>query len=174
MTKTKKRPAKRAARLKRVPAETAICFTAGSENELRRVLAKFGTLEPHLRQRILVLHLTPKQSSAALRAALRSLQMRGLVKFTTPVLLDVDSGTRQVLTDEIVVRLKPGTARRTIADMKAAHGLAIQRGSRYEPSQYIAKVPNPSGLRTLQVARALDRRADVECASPNFLTEFRR
>ena len=160
--------------LKTVPNEIAARYRSGREEAVRDALSPLGRVESYLPQRMIVLHRASGITAAKLRAALDQLQRARLIEFVTPVLLDPDSRTRQVLTDEIVVRLKPGRSRRTLAALEAAHGIEIDRRNEFEPSQYIVKVPKPSGLQTLDVARSLDRSEDVEFASPNFLTEIKR
>jgi hypothetical protein len=175
-----RRPAKQlpktssAAPLKEVRDEVAIRFKSGQEQNVRSVLSHFGTLDSLPNRRTLVLRIAPRVNPATVHVALDDLQSRGLVEFITPILIDAASGTRQVLTDEIVLRLKPGTSQRALRALKAAHGVEIQSANEFEPSQYIVKVPNPSGLRTLEVARSLDSCDDVEFASPNFLTQIKR
>lgn len=160
--------------LKTVPNEIAARYRTGQERKVRDALAPFGSVETYPLQRMLVLHRAPSLATARVQAALDNLQRVGLVEFVTPVLLDPDSNARQVLTDEIVLRLKPGRTQRTLAALKAEHGIQIGRRNKFEPSQYIVKVPKPSGTQTLDVARSLDQSEDVEFASPNFLTEIKR
>jgi hypothetical protein len=160
--------------LKTVPNEMAARYRTGQERRVRDALAPFGSVEAYPRQRMLVLHLAPGRATARVEAALDNLQRLRLVEFVTRVLLDPDSNARQVLTDEIVLRLKPGRTGRTLAALKAEHGIQIGQRNKFEPSQYIVTVPNPSGTRTLDVARSLDQSEDVEFASPNFLTKITR
>jgi hypothetical protein len=154
--------------------QIAIRYRDGQEPIVRDTLSAFGTLEAQPRTRILILHRAAGISPAKVDAAVRGLQAAKAVEFATPVLRDPESHTRQVLTDEIVLRLKPGHTKRTLAALTAEHGVAIGKRNEFEPTQYIVKVLRPSGTQTLEVARALDRRDDVEFASPNFLTDIKR
>jgi hypothetical protein len=159
---------------KRVPNEVAVKYRAGRERKVIDALARFGSIEAYPLQRMVVLHRLPDVAAAKVQAALDDLQRAGLVEFVTPVLLDPESHTRQVLTDEIVLRLKPGRTERALAALKAEHGIEIGKRNKFEPSQYIVRVRKPSGMQTLDVARSLDQSDDVEFASPNFLTEIKR
>ena len=163
-----------ATELKTVPNGIAARYRSGQDGAVRGALSPLGRVESYPQQRMIVLHRASGITAAKVRAVLDELQRAKLIAFVTPVLLDPDSRTRQVLTDEIVVRLKPGRGRRTLAALEAVHGIEIDRRNEFEPSQYIVKVPKPSGLQTLNVARSLDRSEDVEFASPNFLTEIKR
>jgi hypothetical protein len=160
--------------LKTVPNEVAARYRDGQEKKVCKALAPFGKVQTYPRQRMVVLKCIAGQPSAKVDSALHDLQAAGLLEFVTPVLLDRESNTRQVLTDEIVLRLKPGRTERTLEALKNEHGLEIGSRNEFEPSQYIVKVPKASGTATLDVARSLDRSDDVEFASPNFITQVKR
>lgn len=149
-------------------------YRTGQERKVRDALAPFGSVETYPLRRMVVLQQAPGVARATVQAVLDELQRAKLIEFVTPVLVDRQSNARQVLTDEIVLRLKPGRSQRTLAVLTAEHGVRIGRRNEFEPSQYIVKVLNPSGTQTLDVARSLDRSDDVEFASPNFLTEIKR
>jgi len=169
-------PTTRAARpaLKAVPDEIAARYRTGQQEKVRAALAPLGAVETYPQQRMIVVRRGRGVASTKLTSALDDLRKQNVIEFVTPVLRDPESGTRQVLTDEIVLRLKPGRSKRALDALKAAHGIEVERRNEYEPSQYIVKVANPSGTQTLDVARSLDESDDVEFASPNFLTEIKR
>jgi Fervidolysin N-terminal prodomain len=160
--------------LKRVPNEVAVRYRTGRERRVLDALSPYGSVDAYPLHRIIVLRRASGVAGAKVQSVLSDLQHAGVVEFVTPVLLDPESQTRQVLTDEIVVRLKPGTSQRALEALKAKHGLEIGKRNKFEPSQYIVRVPKPSGTQTLDVARSLDRSADVEFACPNFLTQIKR
>jgi hypothetical protein len=160
---------------KTIPNQIAVRYRAGQAEKVRERLATLGSMEDHPLSRILILHRAPSVTRRAADTALKALQDEKLVDFATPVLRDSESGMRKVLTDEIVLRLKSGHApQRTLATLRGEHGLKIGRRNQFEPSQYIVKVAQASGTHTLDVARSLGQRADVEFASPNFLTGIKR
>jgi S-adenosylmethionine:tRNA-ribosyltransferase-isomerase (queuine synthetase) len=160
---------------KTIPNQVAVRYRAGQAEKVRERLATLGRMEDHPLSRILILHRAPSVTRRAVNTALKVLQDEKLVDFATPVLRDSASGMRKVLTDEIVLRLKSSRGQqRTLATLKGEHGLKIGRRNEFEPAQYIVRVSQASGTHTLDVARALDQRADVEFASPNFLTGIKR
>jgi hypothetical protein len=168
------RPQPSAPPQKLIRDQVAVRYCDGHEQKVRETLGTLGTLEVQPSWRLVILHRTPGIPGTKVRAALANLQVAKAIEFATPVLRDPASDTRQVITDEIVLRLKPGHARRTLAAVKAEHGLTIGKPNEFEPTQYIVKVPRASGTHTLDVARSLDKRDDVEFASPNFLTTIKR
>jgi len=164
-----------ATRLKTIPTQVAVRYRKGQERKASTALSELGTLENQQLQCILILHRSSGISRRDVESVLGELREQGVIDFATTVLRDAESGARQVLTDEIVVRLKPSAPqRKTLATLKAEHGVEIGKQNAYEPTQYIVKVPDPSGTNTLDVARSLDRCDFVEFASPNFLTDFKR
>jgi hypothetical protein len=141
---------------------------------VREALEQLGKVEAHPSSRIFILHRRSDVSASKLATAIETLKKAGKIAFATPVLRDPESGTRQVLTDEITLRLKPGSATRALEALKAEHGVIVGKRNEFEPTQYIVKVPDTTGTRTLDVARSLDERDDVEFATPNFLTGIKR
>lgn len=77
---------------------------------MRERLSALGRTEGQPLSRILILHRAPSVTRRAADTALDALKGEKLVEFATPVLRDSGSGLRQVLTDEIVLRLKSGRA----------------------------------------------------------------
>jgi hypothetical protein len=162
-------------KFKPIPNQVAVRYRKGKERKVSAALSELGAVEDPQSVGMLILHRAPRVTQREVAAVLDELRERGAIDFTTAVLRDADSGTRQVLTDEIVVRLKQtAPQRRTLASLKAEHGVQIGKQNAYEPTQYIVKVPDPSGTNTLDVARSLDRCDAVEFASPNFLTTVGR
>jgi hypothetical protein len=157
-----------------IPDQMAVRYRAGQDQKVCRALAALGTLEEQPSARIVILHRASRVAASKVTVAIEGLRTARLIEFATPVLCDPRSNTRQVLTDEIVLRLKPGGTNRALAALKAEHGVTISKRNEFEPTQYIVKVPNTSGTQTLDVARALHERDDVEFASPNFLTGIKR
>ena len=172
--KTRKRRVAAASPQKLLRDQVAVRYCVGQEHTVRETLGTFGTLEAQPSSRIVILHRTRGVPSDKVKAALDGLQQVSAIEFATPVLRDPATDTRQVLTDEIVLRVKPGQANRTLAAVEAEHGVTIRKRNEFEPTQYIVKVPHANGTQTLDVARSLDRRDDVEFASPNFLTTAKR
>ena len=97
---------KRSPALTTVPNEIAARYPAGQEKRACEALARLGTVQTYPHQRMIVLERSASQTPAKVRSALDDLQAAGIIEFVTPVLLDRESNTRQVLTDEIVLRLK--------------------------------------------------------------------
>ena len=158
-----------------VPYQLAVRWAPGAESRVRAALSPLGDVEPYKPARILILHRRPRTSRVSLAKTLDRLREQRSIEFVTPVLRDPAGTARQVLTDEITVRFKPDAAvRRTLASLRAEHGLQVARRNEFVRTQFIVRLPHTSGTRTLALARSLHRRDDVEFAAPNYITEIHR
>lgn len=161
-------------RLKPLRGAFAVRYRTGHDGEVRATLSALGRVELHPSKHMAVFQRSAGVGRAAVEAALDSLKSRRAIDFVAPVLVDPDSHTRQVPTDEILLRLKPGRTQRVLKSLREPRGLTISRRNEFEPSQYVLKVPTGSATETLEIARELDSSEDVEFAAPNFLTEIKR
>jgi hypothetical protein len=154
--------------------QIAVRYCPGQDRKVREALEQVGRVEEQPSSQIFILHRSPGVSASTVARAIETLKKTSKIAFATPVLRDPESGTRQVLTDEITLRLKPGSASRALKALTAEHGVIVGKRNEFEPTQYIVKVPDTTGTRTLDVARSLDKRDDGEFASPNYLTDIKR
>jgi hypothetical protein len=145
-----------------------------SAGKVRSTLAAFGTIEPYEPAHLLILHAGTDVSPAEVLGVLEKLRNEGLVEYSTSVLHDRATGTRQILTDEITVRLKPEAQKGALDEMRRAEGVSVARRNEFVPTQYTLKVPRTSGTRTLDVANRLQERDDVEFAAPNYIVDIKR
>jgi|SRR5687767_14089209 len=168
-----RRRAATASNVRAVPNAIAVRYCVGHEKDVRDSLGAFGRVDMYPSKRMAVLQKPAATGRARLEDTLDRLRAQKAIDFVTPVLLDTKSQTRQVLTDEIILRLKPGRTRRTLQTLGAAHGVKISHRNEFDPAQYVLKVSKPSGTETLDIARSLDASDDVEFACPNYLTEVK-
>jgi hypothetical protein len=153
----------------------AVSVAPSSAKQVRSALATFGTIEPYEPAHLLILHAATDVSHAEVLGVLEKLEREGLVEYVTPVLHDPGTGARQILTDEITVRLKPDALQKGALDeMRRAEGVSVARRNEFVPTQYTLKVPRASGTRTLDVATRLQERDDVEFAEPNYIVDIKR
>jgi hypothetical protein len=132
-------------------------------------LGKLRVLPAH---RLIILELPDACSRLEAMRRLEQCQDEGHLEFVTPLLRDPDSHLHQILTDEITVRLT--AAHNPPAHLEKKYGVTIARQNEFVPNQFIVKVPEARGLKTLEVAKKLEAAEDVEFAAPNFISEFER
>jgi hypothetical protein len=175
MAQRRTRPTSRSRAHKSVEApQLAVCTKASAESQVREALSAFGTIEEYPPARLLILHQSPDASAKDLAQTIDQLRERTLVEYATPVTWHPDTGTRQILTDEITVRLHGDASREALSEMRRDEGVSVARRNEFVPSQYTLKVADPSGTRTLDVAKRLSKRPDVEFAAPNYIVDIKR
>ena len=91
-----------------VKDQIAVRYCSGQDRKVREALEQVGNVEEQPSSQIFILHRSPDVSASTVATAIETLKKASKIAFATPVLRDPDSGTRQVLTDEITLRLKPG------------------------------------------------------------------
>jgi hypothetical protein len=159
--------------LRVMPTQIAVRYRKGRRPEVADALSVLGTVEEQPPRRLLIFQRAPGVSSREVNALVAWLEHRGAIDFASAVYRDLESGLRQVLTDEIVLRFKPGTAQRhALTTLCAEYGVTVCARNASEPAQYVVKVSDASGTNTLDVAHLLARCEQVEFARPNFLTEL--
>jgi hypothetical protein len=155
-----------------LPGTYAVRCGDGREAEVRKAVGKLGDVHPIPKQDLLVVSFPDPDRQREGLERLHDLQDQGAVEFVTPVMLDPSSQLRQILTDEITVRFKrPGPPPERL---QHDYGLTVARRNEFVPNQYVLRLERPRGLKTLEVAKALDAADDVEFASPNYISEHRR
>jgi hypothetical protein len=146
-----------------------------ADEQVRDALTAFGTIESYEAASLLILHSNAETAPKEVGRVVDDLQREHLVEYVTPVLHDPHTGCRQILTDEITVRLRPEVPQKgALTEMRREEGVSVARRNEFVPTQYTLKVSKPSGTRTLEVAERLQKRADVEFAAPNYIVDIKR
>lgn len=150
-------------------------MAASAVSRVRKMLSAVGQVEPFEPMHLLIAHPAEGTSASDWARVLAEVEQHASVVYVTPVLQDRKTGGRQILTDEITVRLRAGApARRVLGEMARAEDLSVARRNEFVPTQYTLKVARASGMRTLDVARRLEQRDDVEFAAPNYVVDAKR
>jgi hypothetical protein len=160
--------------IKTVPARVAVKWAPRQRDRVLRELADLGPARALDNLKLLVVDLKePRERPAAWRE-LALLRDQGVIAWATPLVLDVESGLGQIVTDEITVRLRPGVAADRWLEKQARHGLVLDRPNEFVPNQFVLRVEGTFGLDTLQRATDLDKDDNVDFATPNFISEVVR
>lgn len=153
--------------------QLAVRYKPDASAKVRSALTSLGEIEPSSGGMLILHHAST--SAPKVRKVLAALETDGLIDFVTPVLRDVRSGTRQILTDEITIRFRSDAPiKGTLSKLRAKEGVSVTQRNAFARKQFIIKVAHPSGTRTLDVAKRLDARDDIEFAAPNYITEIKR
>lgn len=97
------------------------------------------------------------------------------VEFVSRAYREGETGSFMVVTDEINVRFKKGVDQQTIDRMISDNDLAIvESGDEFSPGEYLVKIMDTNGDKTIDIANKLASLPEVEFAEPNFITEFKK
>ena len=152
----------------------AVRYRQGVKAELAQMLHGLGRVRDIQEQRLLIVEFTDAAQSATALKQLQPWVDNGALEFVAPVLQDSESRLQQILTDEITVRFKSGLPAKRLKGVEQKYGVKIARRNEFVPNQFILKVAQPEGLHALEVASRLDVAAEVEFASPNFISTHQR
>lgn len=94
--------------------------------------------------------------------------------FVSRAFRDRNTGSVVYLTDEITVRFKEGISKPTIKQILQKHDLTERNKDEYVENQYILKVKDPNGNKTLHLANKLAIHPAVLFSEPNFLFEVEK
>ena len=114
------------------------------------------------------------KSSAAFGRLLTGLEAKRGVEFAYSAWVDPKSGSRLLLTDELIVRLKDGVASAQTRNALAARGLTVARRIAYSSGEYVLRLRNPKESDPLAVSRELFHSGLVEWAEPNIVQELQK
>jgi len=165
----------RPAKPRPVAGQLALRVAPRAAKRVHTALSALGRIEPYEPASLLILHKAAKVAGSAVDSAIETLVRDGLVEYVMPVLRDAGSGLRLIPTDEITVRFRPkAPVQGTLTDMRRTEGVSVARRNEFVPSQYTLRVARPSGTRTLDIAKRLEARDDVEFAAPNYISDIKR
>jgi hypothetical protein len=173
----KRRSAKRASHApapdKHVEQAVAVRYTDAAKAKVIAVLRELGSIRLVEPLRLAIVECGDSKQRKRALSLLKPLLDTNEIEFATTVLRDRESQLAQILTDEIAVRLKGKVSLKRLKSLEKKFGVKVARQNEFVPNQYILKVPQPSGLRTLEVAKRLDASKETEFATPNFVSEHR-
>jgi hypothetical protein len=111
-------------------------------------------------------------AGADVSAALRQLRTDNQIEFAASVYYHAETRARLAPTDQIIVKMKPGTRSGEVDDLLATHGLAIAHGMIGTADEYILRMLRPGPDDPLRVSRALYETGRFEWVEPDFLQEI--
>ena len=152
----------------------AVRFREGVKTDIDHALRALGQVRIDRSQRLAIVEFIDAAQRDRAEKRLQKWLDDGIAEFVTPVLRDADSQLYQILTDEITVRFESVLPLKRLKAMEQKYGVTVARQNEFVPNQFIVKVAQPEGLRTLEVASQLDAADEVEFAAPNFISEHRR
>lgn len=162
-------------RLRQSGSDVSVRFTATvSKPDEQRLVSELSasarlSRASRLRGRDLSAISVSGKSNGAADRLLAELKSEQDVQFAFPAWIDEQSGSRLLLTDELIVRLKGDVASAAVEQALAARGLAVARKISYSSDEYVLRLLDPKQADPLAVSRELDESGLADWAEPNFV-----
>jgi hypothetical protein len=108
--------------------------------------------------------------------AITALRAQQEVEFAFPVFINPKTGTRMLLTDELVIKLKlkPGRQAEEVTGLSASYGVTVVSKMWGTQDEYVLRVQDPKAVSPLEVANVFFESGLVEWAEPNFVQEYQK
>jgi subtilisin family serine protease len=171
---------------KRIPlyrslTEYAVQFQEGLNKETQGAiieavspLAKMTKKGKSRNQAVITLKTDKAEEPAAIEKIIDNLKARSDVRWAAPVYIHVKTGSRMLVTDEIVVKLKPGKDLASLAGLLQSYDLLLVKPMWGTQNEYVLRLQDPKAVNPLEAANALFESGLVEWAQPNFIQEYKR
>src|SRR5918992_364693 len=117
---------------------------------------------------------TKAKEPAAIEEIIDTMKARFDVRWAVPVFIHAKTGSRMLITDEIVVRLKPGKDLTSLDGLLQSYGLLLIKPMWGTQNEYVLRLQDPKAVNPLEAANALFESGLVEWAQPNFIQEYKR
>jgi subtilisin family serine protease len=171
---------------KRIPlyrslTEYAVQFQEGLNQKIRQAiieavspLAKMTEKGKIRNQAVITLKMEKAEEPAAIEKIIDNLKVRSDVRWAAPVYIHGKTGSRMLVTDEIVVKLKPGKDLASLAGLLQSYDLLLVKPMWGTQNEYVLRLQDPKAVNPLEAANALFESGLVEWAQPNFIQEYKR
>jgi subtilisin family serine protease len=116
----------------------------------------------------------PGSEEKPMQDALARLRSRADVAYAFPVLFNPETGTRLMLTDEVVVKLKPGLRMEDAGGLLGSRGLSLRERIRGTEDELVLGFADGASAQPLEAANDLAASGLVAWAEPNFVQEYKR
>jgi subtilisin family serine protease len=123
---------------------------------------------------VITLKTEKAEEPAAIERIIDNLKARSDVRWAAPVYIHGETGSRMLITDEIVVKLKPGKELASLAGLLQSYGLLLIKPMWGTQNEYVLRLQDPKAVNPLEAANALFESGLVEWAQPNFIQEYKR
>jgi hypothetical protein len=143
------------------------------EGRVRDYLAELSDVTSLASQRLL-LATFPEDVPDAVVKQLQQWSEEGFVELVAPVFRDPDSQLVQIPTDEITVRFKAGLSSDKREHLEKKHKVSVARQNEFIPNQYVVKLPKDETRDIVHVAEKMNAEQEVEFATPNYISQYRR
>ena len=173
---------------KRIPlyrslTEYAVQFQEGLNQKTRRAIIEAVSPLAEMTEQgeignqalsVITLKTEKAKESAAIEAIIDTMEARSDVRWAVPVFIHAKTGSRMLITDEIVVKLKLGKDLTSLDGLLQSYGLLLIKPMWGTQNEYVLRLQDPKVVNPLEAANALFESGLVEWAQPNFIQEYKR
>jgi subtilisin family serine protease len=173
---------------KRIPlyrslTEYAVQFQEGLNQKTRRAIIEALSPLAEMTEKgrignqalsVITLKTEKAKEPAAIEEIIDTMKARSDVRWAVPVFIHAKIGSRMLITNEIVVKLKPGKELASLAGLLQSYGLLLVKPMWGTRDEYVLQLQDPKATNSLEAANALFESGLVEWAQPNFIQEYKR
>lgn len=102
------------------------------------------------------------------------LRSKDEIEFAAPALIHPNTGRSLLPTEEILVKVRPGTSLAALADLAAAQNVTVDRSVPLTDDEFVLVLASPKNSDPVAISRALHESGALVWSEPNFLQETRR
>ncbi len=173
---------------KRIPlyrslTEYAVQFQEGLNQKTRRAIIEAVSPLAEMTEKgkignqalsVITLKTEKAKEPAAIEEIIDTMKARFDVRWAVPVFIHAKTGSRMLITDEIVVKLKPEKDLASLTELLQSYGLLLIKSMWGTQNEYVLRLQDPKAVSPLEAANALFESGLVEWAQPNFIQEYKR
>jgi subtilisin family serine protease len=173
---------------KRIPlyrslTEYAVQFREGLNQKTRRAIIEAVSPLAEMTEKgrignqalsVITLKTEKAKEPEAIEEIIDTMKARSDVRWAVPVFIHAKTGSRMLITDEIVVKLKPGKDLTSLDGLLQSYGLLLIKPMWETQNEYVLRLQDPKAVNPLEAANALFESGLVEWAQPNFIQDYKR
>jgi subtilisin family serine protease len=173
---------------KRIPlyrslTEYAVQFQKGLNQKTRRAIIEAVSPLAEMTEQgeigkqalsVITLKTEKAKEPAAIEEIIDTMRARFDVRWAVPVFIHAKTGSRMLITDEVVVKLKPGKDLMSLDGLLQSYGLLLIKPMWGTQNEYVLRLQDPKAVNPLEAANALFESGLVEWAQPNFIQQYKR
>jgi subtilisin family serine protease len=157
------------------PADTPQARVEATVRALSRIDAgRARRTAPRGGKELWVFPLASGSAPSAFEQSLAAVRGQADVEYAYPVLFNPETQSRLMVTDDVVVKLKPGRSLADLASAMRSAGLVERRRIDYAADQFILRIERRHSTSALAAAQALQESGLVEWAQPDFVQQYRK
>ncbi|MGH8500401.1 MAG: S8 family serine peptidase, partial [Methylococcales bacterium] len=117
--------------------------------------------------------ITAKQPSE-IETEIDTMQAQPEVVLASPAFIHPQTNTKLFLTDQIVIKLKPGHKLDVLFGLMSSYGMVMKEKMFGSGDEFVLEISDPKAVNALEAANAVFESGMVEWAEPNFVQDYKK